>query len=124
MATMKTVSARQANRECSDPLLRAERGEQVLIVATLKGDDHRGAQVMPVYTYTTFDDPAGTNTQANGINDSGQISGFYGNASGNHGFLYSGDHARRSISHHRYYRNIGAYASVRHQQLEPVRRNL
>jgi antitoxin (DNA-binding transcriptional repressor) of toxin-antitoxin stability system len=31
MATMKTVSARQANRECSDPLLRAERGEQVLI---------------------------------------------------------------------------------------------
>jgi probable HAF family extracellular repeat protein len=45
---------------------------------------------MPVYTYTTFDEPSGTNTRAYDINDSGQITGFFGNASGNHGFVYSG----------------------------------
>ena len=33
---------------------------------------------MPVYTYTTLDDPsANNNTQAFGINASGQIVGFY-----------------------------------------------
>src|ERR1700730_14569537 len=47
---------------------------------------------MPVNIYTTFDDPLATtgNTQAYGINSTGQISGSYGNASGAHGFLYSG----------------------------------
>ena len=47
---------------------------------------------MTVYTYTTFDDPlafAGT-TFAFGINDLGQIVGYYDNNSGHHGFLLSG----------------------------------
>src|SRR6516164_5232068 len=45
---------------------------------------------MPVYTYTTLDDPSAiNNTQAFGINASGQIVGSYSNASGIHGFLYS-----------------------------------
>jgi hypothetical protein len=52
-------------------------------------DDQRGARVMPVYTYTTVDDPLATLSQAAGINDSGQIVGLYfSNAF--HGFLYSG----------------------------------
>src|SRR5438132_11876782 len=48
---------------------------------------------MPVYTYTTLDDPlalATGSTSAQGINASGQIVGFYQNAGGFHGFLYSG----------------------------------
>jgi probable HAF family extracellular repeat protein len=47
---------------------------------------------MPVYTYTTFDDPLATTngTIANGINGLGQIVGTYFNASGEHGFLLSG----------------------------------
>ena len=32
---------------------------------------------MPVYTYTTIDDPLGTFTDAFGINDMGQIVGEY-----------------------------------------------
>src|SRR5437660_10187543 len=46
---------------------------------------------MPVYTYTTLDDPsANNNTQAFGINASGQIVGQYIDASNHtHGFLYS-----------------------------------
>ena len=45
---------------------------------------------MPVYTYTTLDDPfALSGTQAMGINATGQIVGSYTNAGGNHGFLYS-----------------------------------
>ena len=47
---------------------------------------------MTVYTYTTFDDPlafAGT-TFAFGINDRGQIVGYYDNNSGHQGFLLSG----------------------------------
>jgi hypothetical protein len=32
---------------------------------------------MPVYTYTTLDDPNGSNTQACGINNAGQIVGGY-----------------------------------------------
>src|SRR5262249_57963700 len=47
---------------------------------------------MPVYTYTTLDDPSATNgTVANGINDSGQIVGDYvGNSpiTLTHGSLY------------------------------------
>ena len=42
---------------------------------------------MPLYTYTTLDDPNGSNTQAYGINNAGQIVGEYDFA---HGFLYSG----------------------------------
>jgi probable HAF family extracellular repeat protein len=46
---------------------------------------------MPVYNYTTLDDPSsvGFTTTAGGINSAGQIVGNYGNASGTHGFLYS-----------------------------------
>jgi probable HAF family extracellular repeat protein len=45
---------------------------------------------MPVYTYTTIDDPSATKgTTANDINNEGQIVGSYNNASGQHGFLYS-----------------------------------
>jgi probable HAF family extracellular repeat protein len=46
---------------------------------------------MPAYNYTTLDDPLQTDfmTQANGINDAGQIVGQYHNSSGYHGFLYS-----------------------------------
>ena len=47
---------------------------------------------MPVYTYTTLDDPStlGATTFANDINNAGQIVGDYRNNSGTHGFLYSG----------------------------------
>ena len=42
-------------------------------------------------TFVTLDNPAGNNTDARGINDAGQIVGFYADPSGNqHGFLYSG----------------------------------
>src|SRR5436190_460406 len=46
---------------------------------------------MPVYTYTTLDDPsANNNTQAFGINASGRIVGQYIDANNHtHGFLYS-----------------------------------
>src|SRR5205807_10496761 len=40
-------------------------------------------------TYTTLDDPAGTDTVATGINDLGQIVGHYSNGSVQHSFLYS-----------------------------------
>src|SRR2546430_12549872 len=55
-------------------------------------DDHRGARIMPVYTYTTLDDPLATTTlgtEAFGINDSGQIVGRY-YSNGFHGFFYTG----------------------------------
>ena len=47
---------------------------------------------MPIYTYTTLDDPLGTlGTFAQGINTSGQIAGYYLDSSNSsHGFLYSG----------------------------------
>jgi uncharacterized membrane protein len=45
---------------------------------------------MPVYTYTTFDDPSGTDTFPLGMNDAGQIVGGYSSADGLHGFLLSG----------------------------------
>ena len=45
---------------------------------------------MPVYTYTTIDDPLGTSV-AFGINDAGQVVGGYSDATNHeHGFLYSG----------------------------------
>src|SRR5262245_49873926 len=45
---------------------------------------------MPVYTYTTIDDPSATNgSVARGINASGQIVGGYLNSAGGHGFLFS-----------------------------------
>jgi hypothetical protein len=47
---------------------------------------------MPAYSYTTINDPFGTNnTTAGSINASGQITGDYIDSSGNsYGFLYSG----------------------------------
>src|SRR5256886_13830872 len=54
-------------------------------------DDHRGARIMPVYTYTTLDDPLATTTlgtEAFGINDSGQIVGRY-YSNGFHDFFYT-----------------------------------
>ena len=45
---------------------------------------------MPVYNYTTFDNPSATiGTFGNAINDSGQIVGYYQNSTSLHGFLYS-----------------------------------
>jgi len=41
---------------------------------------------MPVYTYTTLDDPSAIGTFAEGINDTSQIVGYYGS---NYGFFYS-----------------------------------
>ena len=53
---------------------------------------------MPIYTYTTFDDPSSPNvTNALGINSAGQIVGYYNNASGFHGFLLSGGAENQSI---------------------------
>ena len=47
---------------------------------------------MPVYTYTTLNDPLslGANTIARDINSTGQIAGTYVNNGGSHGFLLSG----------------------------------
>jgi probable HAF family extracellular repeat protein len=46
---------------------------------------------MPLYTYTTIDDPLGTGGAAVGINDAGQVVGGYIDATNHeHGFLYSG----------------------------------
>src|SRR6266568_1719230 len=45
---------------------------------------------MPAFTYTTIDDPSGTYvTAAYGINDAGQIVGYYQGID-IHSFLYSG----------------------------------
>jgi probable HAF family extracellular repeat protein len=44
---------------------------------------------MTIYWYTALDDPMGNFTEANGINDNGQIVGYYQDSSGG-GFLYSG----------------------------------
>src|SRR5262245_42427895 len=46
---------------------------------------------MPVYNYSTLDDPLqiGFETIGWGINSAGQVVGFYSNNSGGHGFLYS-----------------------------------
>ena len=54
---------------------------------------------MPVYTYTTLDDPsAGSETVAHGINGAGQIVGYYRNANGVFGFLESGGTLQRGVS--------------------------
>jgi hypothetical protein len=46
---------------------------------------------MPVYTFTTFNDPSASTgtTQAYGINDSDQIVGIFSDGMGNHGFIAS-----------------------------------
>jgi probable HAF family extracellular repeat protein len=45
---------------------------------------------MPVYTYTTIDNPLVNSIQAFGINDAGQVVGQYTSGSDTHSFLYSG----------------------------------
>src|SRR5262245_37703045 len=46
---------------------------------------------MPTYIFNTFNDPsASTGTQAWGVNGTDQTVGFYSDASGYHGFLFSG----------------------------------
>jgi probable HAF family extracellular repeat protein len=48
---------------------------------------------MPIYKYATLDDPlatSATGTNAVGINNAGQVVGEYSDASGIHGFLFSG----------------------------------
>src|SRR5262249_31779900 len=51
----------------------------------------RESNNMPVYNYTTFDDPLATiGTFGNGINDAGQIVGNISNSGSFHGFLLSG----------------------------------
>ncbi|MBV8314476.1 MAG: hypothetical protein JOZ53_06020 [Planctomycetaceae bacterium] len=48
-------------------------------------------QAAPTFDFTTFDVPGGTGTtEALGINNTGQIVGSYGSASGGHGFLKEG----------------------------------
>jgi probable HAF family extracellular repeat protein len=42
------------------------------------------------FTYTTLDVPGSAVTQANGINDAGQIVGYYDAGGTSHGFLLSG----------------------------------
>src|SRR5262249_45362604 len=65
------------------------------LIATLstKGHDQRGARVMPIHIFDTFNDPSditGT-TVASGVNDADQIVGRYRDATGTpHGFLLSG----------------------------------
>jgi hypothetical protein len=54
---------------------------------------HKDTKIMPIYTFTTFDDPSAQTgaTSAIGINDSGQIVGGYlGTDNVAHGFLLSG----------------------------------
>src|SRR5262249_39287255 len=52
----------------------------------------RGAHVMSVYTFNTFDDPSASTgtTHAIGLNDTDQIVGYYHDATGRHGYLLSG----------------------------------
>jgi probable HAF family extracellular repeat protein len=45
---------------------------------------------MPAYIFTTLDDPTATNDAALGINDLGQVVGYYSDSGGGaHGFLYN-----------------------------------
>jgi hypothetical protein len=50
---------------------------------------------MPIYSYTTIDDPLGPlGTSAQGINTSGQIAGYYLDSSNSsHGLLTTPQHA-------------------------------
>jgi probable HAF family extracellular repeat protein len=80
---------------CSRDAARAERefdprpSSSVDVLCTR--DDHREDHAMPVYTYTTLDDPLAVGgTGAWGINSTGQIVGLFRNFGGTHGFLYSG----------------------------------
>src|SRR6516164_4854101 len=57
----------------------------LVLVLAVTGSAH------PDFLFTRLDVPGASSTQADGINASGQIVGFYTDASGNdHGFLFSG----------------------------------
>src|SRR4051812_1310373 len=50
-----------------------------------------GSSAATIYTFTTFDVPGATVTQAFGINDAGQIVGIFRGATGStHGYLKDG----------------------------------
>jgi probable HAF family extracellular repeat protein len=64
---------------------------------TVASDNNGGTDIywsppVPTYTYTPLDDPLAVHgafgTFAQGINDLGQIVGYYADSSGQHGFLY------------------------------------
>src|SRR5262245_2364602 len=57
---------------------------------SMPGSGGHGGIPKHSYTYTTIDDPLATgSTYANGINDLGQIVGWYQDADGFRGYLYS-----------------------------------
>src|SRR5262249_52968449 len=64
-----------------------------LMIDACLQQSHRGARVMPIQIFNTFDDPSGftTNgtTEAFGVNGMDQIVGYYHNGSGIHGILES-----------------------------------
>ena len=72
--------------------LRRLRGYSALVVAVLlvTGFVFALPASAPAVSFTliTIDVPGAFFTQAFGINDSGQIVGFFSNEIGNHGFLY------------------------------------
>ena len=49
-----------------------------------------GSFAATIYTFTTIDVPGAFGTSLTGINDTGQIVGFFDNATGTHGFLKDG----------------------------------
>jgi probable HAF family extracellular repeat protein len=49
-----------------------------------------GTWAAPIYNFTTIDVPGGTASFAIGINDAGQIVGYFDDATGRHGFLKDG----------------------------------
>src|ERR1700757_4250991 len=71
-------------------MVRLPRDSEVVIVMTSRRDEE--GNTMPIFTYTTLDDPLGINgTFATGVNASGQVVGSYNDSGGSaHGFLYSG----------------------------------
>src|SRR5215510_1654211 len=58
--------------------------------ALCQGRRSRGARLMPIHIFNTFNDPLGNATRWAGVNDTGQIVGNYTDATGTHGFLESG----------------------------------
>src|SRR5439155_699162 len=66
-------------------------GSQVVEAGGTASNTTIYATTTSMYTYTTLDDPLATNgTLGEGINDAGQIVGWYNDSSGTKGFLYEG----------------------------------
>ena len=60
----------------------------IVLFGTVLNTRASGALV-PSYSFTTINVPGATNTQANGINNRGEIVGSFTDATGTHGFIYS-----------------------------------